>query len=509
MPTPGHLFVIDGDLTKVACDALLIPTDANRRIEKHWDSLFVDRTKPPGREFSADERVQKLEPADVSASAPDVWLSQFGHRGGATNKWYADGIAAFVQRAGDEYEPIAGVPRRVAVNVAGSGAGGAQNDKGTLIKTIVPRLVEAAQEHEIDVVLVCWGRRQYDAAQRARRDVEGVTPVWLTPDIARLADRAREGDLVLFVGAGVSMGAGLGSWSDLIGELANAANLEQADEARLRRLDIRDQAAILANRLEPEQYKSTVTAAVSTTSRYALGHGLLASLGCTENVTTNYDTLFESALVSGGRGISVLPYEPVDGSRPWLLKLHGSVDKSEHMVLTRSEYLGQQERAGALFGILQAMLMTRHMLFVGYSLTDDSFHRVIHEVRRARSGTGDTQTLGTALLLNGDPLLQELWEKDLEFVLMSPEIVLADEAEAKQQLAVNARELDIFLDRVCLMASDVSSFLLDETYGEMLHDDEKLLRADLQQALVRATDSSSPTAEHVVAMLRALGSESK
>ena len=100
-----------------------------------------------------------------------------------TEKWYADGLVDFVEQAGAIYKPINGVPRRVAVNVAGSGKGGARLDKGTLLKTIVPRLTKAAAANRIDVVLVCHGRRQYEAAQRVRRDLAGDQPEWLTPEL--------------------------------------------------------------------------------------------------------------------------------------------------------------------------------------------------------------------------------------------------------------------------------------------------------------------------------------
>ena len=46
------------------------------------------------------------------------------------------------------------------------------------------------------------------------------------------------------------------------------------------------------------------------------------------------------------------------------------------------------------------MLMTRRMLFVGYSLTDDSFHKVMHEVRQPRRGTGK---VGTTVVPLEDP----------------------------------------------------------------------------------------------------------
>lgn len=42
-----------------------------------------------------------------------------------------------------------------------------------------------------------------------------------------------------------------------------------------------------------------------------------------------------------------------------------------------------QTRRSALSGIVQSLLITRHMLFVGFSLRDDNFHRIVDEVRRS------------------------------------------------------------------------------------------------------------------------------
>jgi hypothetical protein len=42
----------------------------------------------------------------------------------------------------------------------------------------------------------------------------------------------------------------------------------------------------------------------------------------------------------------------------------------------------------ALSGIVQSLLITRHMLFVGFSLKDDNFHRIIDVRRRRKQGRG-------------------------------------------------------------------------------------------------------------------------
>lgn len=46
--------------------------------------------------------------------------------------------------------------------------------------------------------------------------------------------------------------------------------------------------------------------------------------------------------------------------------------------------------------------MTRHMLFVGFSLRDDNFHQIVYDVRKAAPRHGETESsFGTALFLEG------------------------------------------------------------------------------------------------------------
>ena len=58
----------------------------------------------------------------------------------------------------------------------------------------------------------------------------------------------------------------------------------------------------------------------------------------------------------------MLPGEQVRVSQRWLLKLHGDIGGA--IVFTRNEYHGATATHSALRGIVQAMLMTRHLLVI-------------------------------------------------------------------------------------------------------------------------------------------------
>lgn len=506
----GHLFVIDGNLNRLDCDAVLVPID--RRLSATWLWLELLEIEAEGvldhPPFPPGVHVMRYE--NSTFDRPQVWLGDIGRVDPGLGVQAAV-LTEFIERAARELRTSdRAVPRRLAVNVAGSGRGGSKHDKGSLFTTIVPALQTAASDNDVDVVLVCWGRRQYAAAQMARQRMNAdrtasigspATDAASASIVVELADKARSDQLVLFLGAGTSMAAGLKSWNGLIDALIARAGIGDDDASRLKELDARDQAELLEHRFgSREAYNAALLEELQGDARYSLSHGLLASLHTRENVTTNYDTLFEQATSTASRRCAVLPNEPVIDQDRWLLKLHGSIEAPNDIVLTRADYLGLPERSGALFGVLQAMLMTRHMLFVGYSLTDDTFHRVMHEVRRARRG--HEGPVGTALVLFRDDLLEELWGDVLRFV---PMMERPSDEMTPRDIAVAARHLDLVLDQVCLASTDVSSFLLDPTYTTMLSDEEKMIAEQLRAVLASSSAGASPIAVRVASMLEGFG----
>jgi hypothetical protein len=507
----GHVFVVGADLTRLSCDDVLVPTDRTLRVAPGWCPLLpsevisghVDAGACVDLEWSGNERVLEV-PGDGGRR---VWLvdtvDDSGITGQESLEWLLDGareaLAAVALR--EVARPAHERARRlVGLPALGTGWGGAAGQRGALLQQLLPVLREAAQEHGFDVALVLRGPSDLAAAQRVRRGADGG---WDLPGDLRalaeqLGEKARRGQLAVFFGAGVSAAAGLPTWEQLVGELAEASGLDGELREGLSRLPPQDSAALLARELGRERLEAFVKERFGPGS-YALAHALIADLPVQEFVTTNYDPLVEQAAADIGRDVRVLPFEePAPGS-PWLLKLHGDAAHPESVVLTREEYLQFGDTRAALAGVLHSLLLTRHVLFVGTSMLDDDLIRIAHQVRSALQlrGPASGRRNGTVLALREDLARARLWERDVETVAMGSADTPAAEA---------ARRLEVLLDLIGCLSTPPTGYLLDPAYRGLLDEQECALADALGRAAGSVRENSdSAAAQEVVALLRRLG----
>lgn len=508
----GHVFVVHGDLMKVHADAWCVPGGPDPAGPGDtWARAVGTPDHPVSKQFGRPGcRVVRWEP--IHPDDPTPWLVDLGGSRGTPIDWYLEAVEEFLTKAAADLSartPRFGRARPlVSLPLVGTGQGGKRREAGEMARALLPVLYRFAAEHPVDIALVMIDGAAYSAAQAVRRAMP-VDQAWPTiePSLRASADRlaglAARRALVLFIGAGVSRGAGLPGWAELLKAIAiDEARLPPTQVEALEHLEKIDQAHFLQVTLRSrDRLKAAVARYVSTRSkRYALAHALLAALPVQEVVTTNYDELFESACEGAGRPVARLPYETVrDGAR-WLLKLHGCVSQAADIVMTRDDYYAYRDRREALAGIVQALLITRHMLFVGFSLEDDNFHRIIRAVRRAMHRGEQTSEghFGTTLVVGSNPLVQTLWQDELTWVDLDPGL---------GDMAVAARRLEIFLDRVAAGAETRSDHLFHPAYAGVLLPGEARLKQLLAELVLNADDEvrGSPAWSEVERLLDRLG----
>lgn len=492
--TPAHVFVCQGDLMHLACDAWLVPGGAGPGGT--WRAALPPRQS--WRKLAEAERATLL--AEVGDDEPLPVLTDVTGSNRHGPDWYVEGAREFVRVAVSELRRRSRAPKHrrarhlLALPLLGTGGGGGGYLSGEVVRLLLPVLRDEAARAAtagapVDVVLVLKEGPAWAAAQHERLlDEEpawSALPAALRLQADLLADRARKGELVLFLGAGVSRPAGLPSWDELLRLLARERMPEALGEG-WQGLSELDRAALVQRRLKPGE---TLGAAVATllqglARRHALGHALMSNLPVDEVVTTNYDDLFEVASRDVERPCKIIPGQPAARGERFILKMHGCVTRPQSIVLTREDYLKFQENRTALAGIVQALLLTRHMLFVGFGFADDNFHRIAHAVRsalRGEEGGSDAGgaargrrhgPFGTNLVVGDKSLVRELWADDLDW------IALAEHASVG---AEQARLAEIFLDRLAASALTATAHLGDPRYEAVLSDAERALRDRLER----------------------------
>jgi len=496
-----HVFVARGSLLNFACDAWLLPTDRVLSIEVPWQGLprLRDRVAEARNDafVHGEEVALPLLPVDgaptpVLTAVPDRRI-----RDADDERGYAE-VARRLRRFVEIGARVARLHPRtrrplplLAVPLFTGAGGGSGPVRDALVVQQIHVLQEAAKEFDVDIAFLARHDDVHAFAQ-SRRRLDAASS-WLNLDdtmlkeAMSLAERARLRRLVPFLGAGTSVSAGGPSWNDLLEKLGRTIGLDDAMSTALKTKNVLDQASYLSSLYEGDgSFARAVVAELSTLERYGLAPALLTAIDSEQAITLNYDTLFEKASRDADVPRAVIPGEYEGEHDRWLLKLHGTVEDAESIVLTRDDYLGFDALRRALSSIVQATLATRHLLFVGFGLTDDHFHEIVHDVRLAFPHTG-SGTLATALTLFADPLDDQLWKGRLSLVPM----VRGPFDESRVGEA--ARLLEIFLDALAAHATDAHTYLLARGHESALTPAELKLRERLTRLLQEVTDEERAT----------------
>jgi hypothetical protein len=194
---------------------------------------------------------------------------------------------------------------------------------------------------------------------------------------AILADEA-----ALFVGAGVSVGAGFVDWRELLRDIAKDLKLnvdEEHDLITLAQYEYnRNNNRSQLNRKIVEGFRGRTTLSES--------HRWIARLPIDTVWTTNYDALLEQAYADAAKTVDVKHstanlLHRLLHSDVTLFKMHGDVDQVDEAVLIKDDYERYEAKRGLFTNRLQGDLSWRHFLFLGFSFTDPNIDYVFSRLR--------------------------------------------------------------------------------------------------------------------------------
>ncbi|MBA2266243.1 MAG: SIR2 family protein [Chloroflexi bacterium] len=246
---------------------------------------------------------------------------------------------------------------------------------------------------------------------------------WLSdPDderhIAALRDRVGKdaARVLIFLGAGLSFGVGryLGrasferpqpydddrfpSWPDLIERMKRRVLADTEDpheatavESFFGHNDYLDCAQLFRATVGRNEYHAFLESQFGTSAedeeRLTASHEALVRLPVRELFTTNYDQLIELAFASRGETLVVSTssdeFKRHHPDRPehHLIKVHGSIETLDRIVLTREDYAESRRARAEMFEHLMEEVRYSSFLFVGFSLTDPNFNIIRDDAR--------------------------------------------------------------------------------------------------------------------------------
>jgi len=242
------------------------------------------------------------------------------------------------------------------------------------------------------------------------------------PDISpEIQQAALNGDLVLFVGAGVSMLVGLPSWNGLawsvLNDLREKGYINYSELEQLKTLDPKKQLSIAELIAEENGFTLELARHLTAEKGDKGNYKFLNEIGCA-CVTTNYDELLSPRFYQTPDGsTTAAPVTRVtqkDGFYAGLLNtpgtvvhLHGSVSKPESMVVTTKDYLEHYDNETVQY-FLKELFEKKTLLFIGYGLEEAE---ILEHILR-RGGVKNTKVRKRFALqgffLSQDPLYRKL-----------------------------------------------------------------------------------------------------
>lgn len=200
----------------------------------------------------------------------------------------------------------------------------------------------------------------------------------------------RDKQVILFVGAGVSAGLNVPTWSGLIDKMATDLGYDPkifqassdffptlAEYYKLEKTSIGELRSWMDTswkRSPDEIEKSQV-------------HRIISELEFPQIYTTNYDPFLENAhKVHGKDYAKIVSIKDVGAARhatTEIVKFHGDFSDDSSIVLTETDYFDRLDFESALDIKLRSDVLGKSLLFIGYSLTDINIRFLLHRLSKS------------------------------------------------------------------------------------------------------------------------------
>lgn len=206
--------------------------------------------------------------------------------------------------------------------------------------------------------------------------------------------------VIPFIGAGLSIPFGFPGWGSFLLCRANSSALRKRIKGCIRGGDYEEAAEILWEELQNRGFQDAIDSIFG--DHQLQGKQLKGAISYLPRlcsgpaITTNFDHLLEKIFQAAGCPFEYVVWgakvdmitKALHQNRPFLLKIHGDVEDRTDRILTRNDYQRHYGDPGGrsvdfslpLPRLLQQMMMSRPLLFIGCSLSQDRTVAVLKRV---------------------------------------------------------------------------------------------------------------------------------
>jgi hypothetical protein len=275
----GYVFLLFGDITQINCDCWLGSGGASldvRHLPNFPESAQQITIPHPPETIRTGLKSMYSKLCTYTPWPETLPIPYTIHlRSNRATEYFVRDTERFLRVAAEDLHSRNGKKLRknvcplLAMPLIGTGFGGNFSKTGEMMKSVLPLLYALAEELRVDIALVFIEKEVFSLAQAVRirflseqprdsalyRHISGrrFLQQHLLEKIPFLASQASQGELTLFIGAGVSMGAGLPSWDQLLTNIAKKLDFTSEELREFEKLDHYSRAAILEQTIETKR----------------------------------------------------------------------------------------------------------------------------------------------------------------------------------------------------------------------------------------------------------------
>uniref|UniRef100_UPI003FEDBC46 SIR2 family protein n=1 Tax=Ruminococcus bromii TaxID=40518 RepID=UPI003FEDBC46 len=202
--------------------------------------------------------------------------------------------------------------------------------------------------------------------------------------VKKFAEKCKNNSAAIFLGAGMSVDAGLPSWKNLFLPLAEEMDINIENT----KYQIYDIAQFYANRFGTNELYKKVGKEINRILVSSKALDQLSLMQCNSIWTTNFDQVLENNLSKIGKITNIISKESdligCDLNKNVnIFKLNGDIRDIQNAVITKSDLEKYHENHHYYLAFFKRELITKTFLFLGYSFTDSLVLPCISELGRA------------------------------------------------------------------------------------------------------------------------------